>query len=88
MTDWAYLLKTTISLLAIVNPIGIIPIFISATDGWRKQDRAKTARTVSVTVFIVLTISAFIGDTVLKIFWYQHPVFSGGGRYFTDANSD
>lgn len=79
MIDWAYLLKTTIALIAIVNPIGIIPIFISATDGWHKQDRAKTARTVSITVFIVLTISAFIGDTVLKIFGISIPSFQVGG---------
>ena len=31
--DWAFLLKTAIALFAIVNPIGSLPIFISATDG-------------------------------------------------------
>ncbi|PPD53816.1 MAG: amino acid transporter, partial [Methylotenera sp.] len=45
--DFTYLLKITIALLAIVNPIGSLPIFISATDGWSKPDRAKTARTVA-----------------------------------------
>ena len=47
MTEWAYLFKIGIALFAIVNPIGSLPIFISATDGWSTEDRARTARTAS-----------------------------------------
>ncbi len=36
MTEWAYLFKTGIALFAIVNPIGNVPVFISATNGWPK----------------------------------------------------
>lgn len=79
MTDWAYLIKTTIALLAIVNPIGSVPIFISATDGWSKQDRTKTARTVAITVFIVLTVAALVGDAMLGFFGISMPSFQVGG---------
>ena len=51
MTDWAPLIKVTIALFAIVNPIGSLPIFISATDGWNRRDRARTAKTVAISVF-------------------------------------
>jgi len=37
MDDYSYLVKITIALFAIVNPIGSLPIFISATDGWQKM---------------------------------------------------
>ena len=77
--DFTYLLKITIALLAIVNPIGCLPIFISATDGWSKPDRAKTARTVGITVFIVLSLSAFIGDGILSFFGISIPSFQVGG---------
>lgn len=77
--DFTYLLKITIALLAIVNPIGSLPIFISATDGWSKQDRAKTARTVALTVFIVLSLAAFIGDGILSFFGISIPSFQVGG---------
>ncbi len=77
--DFTYLLKITIALLAIVNPIGSLPIFISATDGWSKPDRAKTARTVAVTVFIVLSLAAFIGDGILNFFGISIPSFQVGG---------
>jgi multiple antibiotic resistance protein len=79
MIHWAYLIKITIALLAIVNPIGSVPIFISATEGWSKPDRARTARTVAVTVFIVLTLSAFIGDGILDFFGISIPSFQVGG---------
>ncbi len=77
--DFTYLLKITIALLAIVNPIGSLPIFISATDGWSKTDRAQTARTVGITVFVVLSLSAFIGDGILSFFGISIPSFQVGG---------
>jgi multiple antibiotic resistance protein len=79
MTEWAVLFKITIALFAIVNPIGSVPIFISATNGWSNQDRAKTAKTVAITVFIVLAVSAFFGDKILSFFGISIPSFQVGG---------
>lgn len=79
MAEFSFLIKITIALFAIVNPIGCLPIFISATDGWKKADRAKTARTVALTVFIVLSLSAFIGDGILSFFSISIPSFQVGG---------
>ena len=56
--DWAYLFKIGIALFAIVNPIGSVPIFISATDGWNRQQKLRTANVVALTVFLVLAASA------------------------------
>jgi len=77
--DFSHLLKITIALLAIVNPIGSLPIFISATDGWSVPDRARNARTVAVTVFIVLSLAAFVGDGMLSFFGISIPSFQVGG---------
>ncbi|PKO53683.1 MAG: amino acid transporter [Betaproteobacteria bacterium HGW-Betaproteobacteria-20] len=79
MTDWPALFKVTIALFAIMNPIGSVPIFISATDGWSKQDRAKTSKTVAITVFIVLAVSAFLGGKILDFFSISIPSFQVGG---------
>lgn len=77
--DFSYLLKITIALLAIVNPIGSLPIFISATDGWSVPDRSRNARNVAVTVFIVLSLAAFVGDGMLSFFGISIPSFQVGG---------
>lgn len=79
MTDWPTLIKITIALFAIVNPIGCLPIFISATDGWGADARARTAKTVAITVFIVLTVAAFVGDSILNFFGISIPSFQVGG---------
>jgi multiple antibiotic resistance protein len=79
MDDYSYLVKITIALFAIVNPIGCLPMFISATDGWHKADRTKTARTVALTVLIVLSLAAFIGDAILHFFGISIPSFQVGG---------
>lgn len=79
MTDWPALFKITIALFAIVNPIGSVPIFISATSGWNNAERAKTAKTVAITVFIVLAVSAFLGDSILDFFGVTIPSFQVGG---------
>lgn len=79
MNDWPNLLKIGIALFAIVNPIGSIPIFISATNRWSRAERAKTAKTVAITVFVVLTLAAFIGDQILDFFGVSIPSFQVGG---------
>lgn len=79
MIDWAYLFKIGLALFAIVNPIGSVPIFISATQGWPAEDRERTAKTAAVTVFLVLVMSVFIGDRVLDFFGISIPSFQVGG---------
>ncbi len=79
MNEWAYLFKTGIALFAIVNPIGSIPIFISATSSWDQKARAHTANIVAMTVFTVLTIATFIGNDVLNFFSITIPSFQVAG---------
>lgn len=79
MTEWDHLFKIGIALFAIVNPIGCLPIFISATHGWSAQDRVKTVKTVALTVFLVLVAATFIGDQILAFFSISIPSFQVGG---------
>lgn len=79
MTDWNALFKIGLALFAIVNPIGILPFFIMATNGWSQEERFRTARTVSYTVFTVLVLSALIGDKLLEFFGITIPSFQVGG---------
>lgn len=79
MTEWDHLFKTGIALFAIVNPIGCLPIFISATHGWSAQDRARTVKLVALTVFLVLLAAAFVGEQILAFFSISIPSFQVGG---------
>ncbi len=77
--DWAYLFKIGIALFAIVNPIGSVPIFISATDGWEQKQKMRTANVVALTVFLVLAASALFGEGILDFFSISIPSFQVGG---------
>ena len=79
MTNWAYLFKTGVALFAIVNPIGNLPIFISASNHWSKHERTHTANVVAMTVFSVLGIATFFGGDILNFFSISIPSFQVGG---------
>ena len=79
MSDWTDILKLTIALLAIVDPIASIPVFLSATDGESNAQRARIARVVAITVFCVLGAAALIGTEILHFFGISIPSFLIGG---------
>jgi len=79
MTDLGTLFKTGLALFAIVNPIGSVPIFITATDGSSKAERTRIVRLIAFTVFVVLTMSVLLGDRILEFFGISIPSFQTGG---------
>jgi multiple antibiotic resistance protein len=79
MNEIADLFKLTIALLAIVDPIAGIPMFLSATAGHSQESRKRTAQVVAMTVFCVLGISALIGTEILRFFGISIPSFLIGG---------
>ncbi len=57
-----------IGLFALVNPVGIIPVFISMTGHQPAAVRNKTNLTANLSVAIILLTSLFLGDGILQIF--------------------
>ena len=72
-------LKHLITLLAIVNPLAVVPFFIHYTQGMNEKERRKVARMSSLTVFIVIAASALVGLDVLEFFSISLPGFQVGG---------
>ncbi|WP_312453870.1 YchE family NAAT transporter [Pseudescherichia sp.] len=66
--DFPTYLKFFIGLFALVNPVGIIPVFISMTSYQTAAARNKTNMTASVSVAIILLTSLFLGSTILQLF--------------------
>ncbi len=71
--------KTTISLFAIVDPIGSIPLFLSATHGWPAPRRNEAARIAALTVLGALGVTAFLGESILAFFGISLASFSVAG---------
>lgn len=66
--DFPIFVKFFIGLFALVNPVGIIPVFISMTSYQTAAARNKTNMTANLSVAIILWTSLFLGDGILQLF--------------------
>ncbi|MBL1432881.1 MAG: YchE family NAAT transporter [Gammaproteobacteria bacterium] len=79
MLDYSEYFKIFIGLLAIINPFGAIPLFITMTAGENKTQRRKTINMVAVGVSIILLMALFFGDLLLQFFSITIDSFRVGG---------
>ena len=68
MLEFTEYTKIFISLFAILDPIGIIPIIILFTAGMTNVQRNHTGRLASLTVFLILLTALLIGEPLLAFF--------------------
>jgi multiple antibiotic resistance protein len=73
------LFKPLIALLAIVNPIGVIPFFIHFTQGFSAEQRARTIRVSAFSAFCVIAVSALAGIRIIEFFGISLASFQVGG---------
>ena len=63
-----HLIKPLVALLAIINPLGILPIFLALTEGFTPAQRKRTITTCAFSSFMVIAVSALLGTQVLQFF--------------------
>lgn len=73
------LLKPLVALLAIVNPIGVVPFFIHFTQSFSRKQRQRTIRISSFSAFVVIAVSALAGLRVIEFFGISLASFQVGG---------
>jgi len=78
MIDFNEYIKIAISLLVIINPLGNSPIFLSVTSDQNKSQQNKTARMTALSVAIILLITVFLGNGLLKFFGISISAFRVG----------
>ena len=71
--------KPLITLLAIVNPLAIVPFFIHYTQGFTPAQRRHTIWVSSTSTFVVIAISALLGLQILEFFGISLASFQVGG---------
>jgi multiple antibiotic resistance protein len=64
----ALIFKKFVTLLALVDPFAMVPIYLGAVNGRTPQQKETFARTVGLAVSIALLISAFAGSAILSAF--------------------
>ena len=71
--------KPLITLLAIVNPLAIVPFFIHYTQGFSGEQRRRTIVISSFSAFVVIAVSALAGLHILDFFGISLASFQVGG---------
>lgn len=79
MDDYTGYVKTIISLLAIVNPLGAVPLFISLTSDATLQARGRVARISAISVAVILIFGVWIGEIFLHFFGISIGAFRVAG---------
>jgi multiple antibiotic resistance protein len=79
MQDWRTYAEIATALFVIADPIATIPIFITLTSGQTDRARKHTASLAGLTVAIVLVLSIFVGEPLLRVFGISIASFRVGG---------
>jgi len=73
------LLKPLSALLAIANPIGVVPFFIHFTQDFSRAERQRTMRISAFSAFLVIAVSALAGLKIIEFFGISIASFQVGG---------
>jgi multiple antibiotic resistance protein len=71
--------KPLVTLLAVVNPLAIVPFFIHYTSGFSTAQRRRTIWVSSFSAFVVIAASALLGLQILEFFGISLASFQVGG---------
>ena len=85
--DYVILISAFVTLLVIIDPIGLAPMFVALTKGADAAHRRAVALRACATGAIVLTIFGLFGEAVLEFIGISMPAFriAGGILLFLTA---
>jgi multiple antibiotic resistance protein len=61
-------LKYTIALFVVIDPIGTVPLFIALTENLKKEERKEVSKVAVFTAGVLLILFAIAGTQILSIF--------------------
>lgn len=79
MLDYTEYVKIFVALLAVINPLGAISMFIALTPGKEMTARKKIAKIASFSATLILLVALVAGEGVLAIFGISVSSFRVGG---------
>ena len=83
-----FFISALVTLLVVVDPVGLVPIFVFMTEGLPSKARRQVAVRATLIAFAILCGSALIGDWLLKNLGIGLPAFriAGGLLLFSIAS--
>ncbi len=79
MGDYSFYAKAIIGMFAIMNPIGVVPIFLSMRGDRTVKECNAIARATAISVAVIIIVSIWFGTHILNFFGIGIPAFRTGG---------
>lgn len=85
---WEFVVSALVTLMVVVDPVGLVPTFVAMTDGLPPSARRQVAIRACLIATAILAGSALIGDWLLKTLGVGIPAFriAGGLLLFSIAS--
>ena len=83
----AFYIKIFVAMLVVVNPLGIIPIFVGMCVSNSDAQNKVIARVAAQTVAVVLLLCVFMGERLLELFGISIASFKVGGAILIMLNA-
>lgn len=74
------------TLLPIINPLGLTPIYLGMTAGWPENARSSVARRIGIYTFFLLLSATFLGSLILAFFGLSLDAVRIGGGLLVAAS--
>jgi len=87
LLSFAAYVKIFVAMIVIVNPLGIMPVFVAMTASQNDIQRRTIARIAAITVAATLLISVLLGERVLETFGISLASFKVGGAILILLNA-
>ena len=85
----AFFVTSFVSLFAIIDAVGNVPVFLSITPHDSDSKRRETVRKASAAAFVTLSAFAFLGNSIFSFFGVTLPAFQiAGGMILTKIAFD
>ncbi|QQX82335.1 YchE family NAAT transporter [Shewanella sp. KX20019] len=66
--DLTLYVKFFLGLIAIINPVGLLPVFVGLTSHQTESERNQTGKIANFAVVIILLVTIFAGQHILNLF--------------------
>ncbi len=78
-TEWAYLTGAFITLLFIIDPFTVVPVYLTLTERFGIAGRAQIRRKAVLIAWLILTLFALSGMKLFELFGITLPAFQIAG---------
>ncbi|NPB09318.1 MAG: NAAT family transporter [Thermodesulfobacteria bacterium] len=75
----AYILQVFSGFLAIMNPIGNVPVFISLVEGFDEATKRRVAKKAALSAFLICSVFVIMGNLIFRFFGITLPAFRIAG---------